>query len=164
VTVLINNAGIANRGSLLADDLTAAREMFETNFWGALAVTNAFRPALRAQRGTILNVLSALSWLAIADAYSATKAALWSATNTQRLTLAPEGIHVAALHLGFADTPMSAAITADKVDPADVITAAYDGLEAGAYEILADETSRQVRADLSGPLEQLYPALAPVAS
>lgn len=163
VTVLVNNAGASNGSSLLADDLAAARELFETNFWGALAVTNALLPALRAHRGTVLNVLSVLSWLAIGDAYSATKAALWSATNTQRIRLAPEGVHVAGLHLGYADTPMTRDVTAAKLDPADVVAAAYDGIEAGDYEVLVDPISRDVRAGLAGPIHALYPGLSRAA-
>lgn len=159
VTVLINNAGAANGSSLLGD-LTPARELFETNFWGALAVTNAFRPALEAAGGTVLNVLSVLSWLGVGDAYSASKAALRQATNTQRLALAPAGVHVAALHLGYADTPMTEAVDAPKLDPADVVRSAYDGIEAGSYEILADELSGRVKAGLAGPVEALYPQLA----
>lgn len=158
VTLLVNNAGAANGSSVLGD-LTAARELFETNFWGALAVTDAFTPALRASRGTLLNVLSVLSWLGVGDAYSASKAALWQATNTQRITLAPFGVHVAGLHLGYADTPMTRGIDAPKLDPADVVRTAYDGLEAGAYEILADDLSAQVKAGLAGPVEVLYPQL-----
>lgn len=159
VTVLINNAGASNGSSVLGD-LSAARDLFETNFWGALAVANAFVPALKASGGTLLNVLSVLSWLGIGDAYSASKAALWQATNTQRIKLAPEGVHVAGLHLGYADTPMTKNVDAPKLDPADVVRAAYDGIEEGAYEILADELSGQVKAGLAGPIETLYPQLA----
>ncbi|OKI84537.1 SDR family oxidoreductase [Micromonospora sp. CB01531] len=159
VTIVINNAGASNGSSVLGD-LAAARELFETNFWGALAVTNAFSPALKTSRGTVLNVLSVLSWLGIGDAYSATKAALWQATNTQRIKLAPEGVHVAGLHLGYADTPMTKGVDAPKLDPADVVRSAYDGIEAGSYEILADELSIQVKAGLAAPIEALYPQLA----
>ncbi|PZG20131.1 short-chain dehydrogenase [Micromonospora craterilacus] len=159
VTVVINNAGASNGSSVLGD-LSAARELFETNFWGALAVTDAFSPALKTSRGTVLNVLSVLSWLGIGDAYSATKAALWQATNTQRIKLAPEGVHVAGLHLGYADTPMTKGVDAPKLDPADVVRSAYDGIEAGSYEILADELSGQVKAGLAAPIEALYPQLA----
>jgi NAD(P)-dependent dehydrogenase (short-subunit alcohol dehydrogenase family) len=159
VTMVINNAGASNGSSLLGD-LIAARELFETNFCGALAVTNAFAPALKQSHGTLLNVHSVLSWLAIGDAYSATKAALWSATNTQRIKLAPEGVHVAGLHLGYADTPMTAGVTADKLDPADVVRTAYDGIESGSYEILADDLSGQVKAGLAAPIEALYPQLS----
>jgi NAD(P)-dependent dehydrogenase (short-subunit alcohol dehydrogenase family) len=160
VTVLINNAG-ASDGSSVIGELAAARALFDTNFWGQLQVTNAFAPVLGANGGgAILNVLSVLSWLAIADAYSATKAALWSATNTQRLALAGQGTQVLGLHLGYTDTPMTKNIDAPKNDPADVVSAAYAGLLAGAHEVLADEVSRQVRAGLSAPLSALYPQLA----
>ena len=160
VTVLINNAGASTGAGL--DDLDASQALFETNFWGQLRVTNAFEPALRQAAGSggaaVVNVLSVLSWLGIADAYSATKAALWSATNTQRLRLAP--VQVVGLHLGYTDTPMTRGVTEPKNDPADVVRVAYDGLEAGAHEVLADEVSRQVKAALSAPVEALYPGLA----
>ena len=163
VTVVVNNAG-AGPGAGLLGDLSAARELFETNFWGALEVASAFAPALRAGRGALLNVLSVLSWLAIGDAYSATKAALWSATNTQRLRFAPDGVHVAALHVGYVDTPMASSVRAEKNDPAAVVAAAYDGIEAGAFEILADDLSRQVKAALAAPVEVQYPARAATPS
>lgn len=160
VTVLINNAG-ASTGARF-DDIAAARALFDTNFWGPLEVTNAFAPLLARNdgeaAGAVINVLSALSWLAIADVYSATKAAFWSATNTQRLRLAPT--QVLGLHLGYTDTPMTREVTEPKNDPADVVRTAYDGLEAGAHEVLADEVSRQVKAALSAPVEALYPGLA----
>lgn len=159
VTVVINNAGAAN-GSSVIGDLSAARELFETNFWGALDVTNTFLPALRTSGGVVLNVLSALSWWGIGDGYSATKAALWSATNTQRIALADSDIHVASLHLGYTDTPMTAGVDAPKNDPADVVHSAYDGIEAGEYEILADQTSIEIKAALAQPVEALYPQLA----
>jgi NAD(P)-dependent dehydrogenase (short-subunit alcohol dehydrogenase family) len=158
VTVVINNAGGSN-GASVTGDLGAARELFETNFWGALDVTNTFLPSLRASKGVVLNVLSVLSWYGVGDAYSATKAALWSATNTQRLALAGDGIHVASLHLGYTDTPMTVGVTEPKNDPADVVRSAYEGLEADAYEILADQVSVDVKAGLAQPIEALYPQL-----
>lgn len=159
VSIVINNAGAAN-GSSVVGDQAASRALFETNYWGALAVADAFTPALRKQSGTLLNVLSVLSWVAYGDSYSATKAALWSATNTLRLQLAGDGVHVASLHLGYTDTPMTKNVTEPKNDPADVVRAAYDGIEAGSFEILADDISRQVKAGLAGPIEGLYPQVA----
>ncbi|WP_141014445.1 SDR family oxidoreductase [Nocardioides sambongensis] len=159
VTMVINNAGGSN-GASVVGDLSAARELFETNFWGALDVTNTFLPALSASRGTVLNVLSALSWWGVGDGYSATKAALWSATNTQRIALHGRGIHVASLHLGYTDTPMTAGVDAPKNDPADVVRSAYDGIEAGMFEILADRASIDLKAALSQPVEALYPQLS----
>ena len=150
VSILINNAGAFNGASVSGDQL-ASRALFETNYWGALAVADAFAPQLRARHGALLNVLSVLSWLGRGDTYSATKAALWSATNTLRVQWAVDDVHVAALHLGYTDTPMTVAVTAEKNDPADVVRAAYDGLEAAAFEILADTVSQQVKAGLAGP-------------
>lgn len=160
VTLVVNNAGAANGASVLGDQ-TSLRELFEVNYFGPLAVADAFAPALAANGGgAVLNVLSVLSWLGIGDGYSATKAALWSATNTQRLHLAAQGTLVTALYLGYTDTPMTAGLNVPKNDPADVVSQAYAGLLAGDYEVLADDVSRQVRAGLAGPIDQLYPQLA----
>ena len=160
VTVVVNNAGAAN-GATVMGDSPALRELFDVNFFGPLAVADAFAPALAANGGgALLNVLSVLSWIGVGDGYSATKAALWSATNTQRLALAGSGTVVTALHLGYTDTPMTAGLDVTKNDPADVVKQAYDGVEAGAYEVLADEVSVRTRAGLAGPITALYPQLA----
>ncbi|MFD8725396.1 hypothetical protein ACFV2H_47530 [Streptomyces sp. NPDC059629] len=79
-----------------------------------------------------------------------------SATNTQRLALAKQGTQVVGLSLGYTDTPMTAGVEAEKNDPADVVAAAYDGLVAGAPEVLADDTSQQVKAGPAAPVEALY--------
>lgn len=90
VTLVVNNAGGANGATVLKDS-PALRDLFEVNFFGPLAVAHAFAPALAANGGgALVNVLSVLSWIGVGDGYSATKAALWSATNTQRLSLASE--------------------------------------------------------------------------
>lgn len=105
----------------------------------------------------LLNVLSVLSWIGVGDGYSATKAALWSATNAQRISLADQGTLVTALHLGYTDTPMTAGLDVPKNDPADIVQKAYDGVAAGVFEVLADDLSVQVKTGLAGPIEALYP-------
>jgi NAD(P)-dependent dehydrogenase (short-subunit alcohol dehydrogenase family) len=110
--------------------------------------------------GALVDVHSALSWLARPGAYSSTKAALWSVTNSLRLELAAQGTQVVGAHLGYTDTPMTARLDVDKSDPRDIVAAIYDGLEAGDHEVLADDTSRLVKRALSQPLEALYPELA----
>lgn len=160
VSVVVNNAGAANGASVMGDS-PGLRALFDVNFFGPLAVAEAFAPALAANGGgALLNVLSVLSWVGIGDGYSATKAALWSATNTQRLALAGNGTLVTALHLGYTDTPMTAGLDVEKNDPADIVRLAYDGVESGDHEVLADEVSRRTRAALGGPLTALYPQLA----
>ena len=159
-TIVINNAGVGGNPPMLGDS-EALRRMFETNFFGAVSVAREFAPVLaRNDGGALVDVHSALSWLGVAGAYSASKAAFWSATNSLRLELAPQGTHVVGLHLGYADTPMTEGVTEPKADPADIVARAYDGLEAREFEVLADDTSVQVKAGLSAPLEALYPQLA----
>ena len=161
VSVVINNAGASNGARLDDADQQAVRDLFEINYFGAVAVANAFAPTLaRNGGGALLNVLSVLSWIAVGDAYSATKAALWSATGTQRLELAGQGTLVTGLYLGYTDTPMAAHVDAPKNDPADVVAQAYDGIEQEQYEVLADDLSRQVKTGLAAPVEALYPQLA----
>jgi NAD(P)-dependent dehydrogenase (short-subunit alcohol dehydrogenase family) len=149
VTVLVNNAGIDNYVRTLVEaDPADIRRVFDTNLFGVLDVTRAFVPAIvRNGGGHLLNVASVLSWLP-AGSYGATKAALWSATNTLRGELKPRGIGVTGLHVGYVDTDMTAAVTEPKSDPRVIARAAVDGIEAGADEVLADEITRTVRASL----------------
>jgi NAD(P)-dependent dehydrogenase (short-subunit alcohol dehydrogenase family) len=93
--------------------------------------------------------------------YSAAKAAEWAMTNVVRQELAPAGIAVTALHVGYMDTDMAARVPAsDKIDPAWVAALTLDAVEAGAPEVVADELSRTVKAALSQGLETLYPEAA----
>jgi NAD(P)-dependent dehydrogenase (short-subunit alcohol dehydrogenase family) len=162
VTVLINNAGISvSSPGILTHTDEEIRNNVETNFLGPLFLTRSFAPILAAKdRAIIINIHSALSWYAAAGIYSATKAALWSATNSLRLELDPMGVHVVGVHVGYVDTPMAAHTDDPKTDPEDLVRIVFDAVEAGQYEVLADETSVQLKAALGAPLEALYPQLA----
>lgn len=161
VTVLINNAGIsAPRLPVLRTPLDDVRRVFETNVFGQVAMLQAFAPVLaRNGGGAVIDVHSSLSWLAMGT-YSATKAAFWSFTNALRLELLEQGTQVVGAHLGYTDTPMTAPLDVPKEDPRDIVEAIYTGLEAGELEVLADDTSREVKQALAEPLPVLYPALA----
>jgi NAD(P)-dependent dehydrogenase (short-subunit alcohol dehydrogenase family) len=160
-TIVINNAGVSAGHSLLTMSLDEVRAAFETNVFGPLAVGQAFAPILAKNGGgALVDIHSALSWLARPGAYPATKAAFWSVTNSLRLELAAQGTQVVGAHLGYTDTPMTAGLDVDKADPRDIVAAIYDGLEAGDYEILADDVSRWVKQNLSQPLTAMYPELA----
>ncbi|MEA9986136.1 SDR family oxidoreductase [Subtercola sp. RTI3] len=162
-SIVVNNAGVLGAGGILEGTLDDLRAVFETNFFGAVAVARAFAPVVGANGGgAYLDVHSVLSWIGLAGGYSASKAAYWSATNSLRLELAPQGTQVVGLHLGYTDTPMTAGIDAPMNDPADVVRAAYDGLEVGELEVLADQLSADVKSGLAGPIEALYPQFARV--
>lgn len=161
VTVLINNAGASVASSrILAQSDAEIRENVETNFLGPLFLSRAYAPLLVGRPGAaVIDIHSALSWLAVAGVYSASKAALWSATNSLRLELTPAGVHVVGVHVGYVDTAMAAHVDDPKTDPADLVRAVFDAVERGEYEVLADQVSAQVKAALSAPLETLYPQL-----
>ncbi|WP_371478157.1 SDR family oxidoreductase [Kitasatospora sp. NBC_00315] len=152
-TLLVNNAGISTGTPLIGGSLDAVRLEMDTNFFGPLAVTRAFAPVIEGNGGgTVLNVLSVLSWLHPAGlgSYAASKAAAWAQTNAVREELAPRGITVSGLYVGYMDTDMAAGVPADqKADPADVAAQALYAIEKGLPEILADETTRYVRQNLA---------------
>jgi NAD(P)-dependent dehydrogenase (short-subunit alcohol dehydrogenase family) len=154
VTLLVNNAGISMGSSFLAspDAIAAARAEFEVNFFGPWALASAFAPVLKANGGgAIVNVLSALSWVSFPSVatYSASKSAAWSLTNGLRNELRAQGTQVVALHVGYMDTDMTRGLDAPKSSPADVARVTLEGVEAGAFEVLADDISRQIKQSLS---------------
>lgn len=155
VSLLINNAGIFNRGPVLSlESVDQAKAEMDTNFLAPWRLSAAFAPVLAKQPGSgIINVLSVLSWLSAPDvaAYCASKAAAWSLTNSLRQALAPQGTAVMGLHVGYMDTDMTAGIEAPKTSPDDVARGALDALSQGATEYLADDVSRQVKQSLSAP-------------
>ncbi|MGW6358994.1 SDR family oxidoreductase [Streptomyces sp. NPDC055092] len=162
VTLLINNAGLSTGSDVLASEVDDWRLEFDTHVLGTLRMSRAFAPVLAANGGgAMLNVLSVLSWLAVprTAAYTAAKSAQWSLTNSLRVALAEQKTQVTGLHVGLMDTRIAAGSTAPKADPAEVAALALDGVETGAYEVLADNMSREVRAALSGNLLSLYPQL-----
>jgi NAD(P)-dependent dehydrogenase (short-subunit alcohol dehydrogenase family) len=153
VTLLINNAGIAQTGGFMAEDAVAsARAHFETNVLGPLRLSQAFAPVLAANGGgAILNVLSVVSWIAppMLAVYASSKAAAWSLTNALRHELRAQHTRVVGLHMGFVDTDMARGFDVPKTSAALIVQRAFAGLEAGAEEVLADEASQQVKRGLS---------------
>jgi len=162
VSVLVNNAGIALGDSVLNPDSTSLRRELETNLLGPLALTAAFADRLVERGGAVVNVASVLSWIGLGGTYGVSKAALWSATDSMRLELAPRGVQVVGVYVGYVDTDMAARVSDPKSDPADVVRAVLDGVEAGELEVLADATSRGVRAHLDQPIQAQLARLTPV--
>ncbi len=162
VSLLVNNAGISSWQPLVSGDLNLIRKDMDTNYFGTLEVVRAFGPVLASNGGgAILNVLSALSWFSVdgSNSYSASKAAEWSLTNSIRLELAGQGTQVTGLHLGAADTDMTASYEGEKMAPALVVKAALDGVEAGRLEVIADDWSAHVKASLSADPALFYTQL-----
>ena len=140
--LLVNNAGIA-----LPDDLTdpaAVERHLAVNLFGTWAVTRAFLPALVRSGGAIVNILSvnALAPLPfVIPAYSVSKAAALSLTQSLRAQLAGRGVTVHAVLAGPIDTDILRGIDIPKAAPATVASAIFDGLDDGQEEIFPDPAS-----------------------
>ena len=164
VTLVINNAGIAQPGGFLAPDSEElARRIFETNFFAVLRMSKAFAPVLKANGGGgLLNVLSIASWINSGElaAYSASKSAAWSLTNALRSELAAQKTQVLGLHMGYVDTDLTRGFEVPKASPEDIVKQALDGLEAGLDEVLADELTKQVKAGMTAARPSYLPQVA----
>jgi NAD(P)-dependent dehydrogenase (short-subunit alcohol dehydrogenase family) len=153
-TVLVNNAGIARLTSSTLDSamIDVAREIFGTNFYGTIRLSQAFAPILAKNGGgAIINVLSDACWHArpVLAAYSASKSAVWSFTNALRVELRNQKTLVLGLHVAFMDTDMTKSLEIKKTSPRQVAEAALTGIEAGKEEVLVDDFTREVKRSLS---------------
>jgi NAD(P)-dependent dehydrogenase (short-subunit alcohol dehydrogenase family) len=154
VMLLVNNAGIArvNSGALDPGVIDSAREIFETNVYGVIRMSQAFASILAANGGgAIVNVLSDVTWFSqpVLTAYGASKAAAWSYTNALRAELRDRGTQVLGLHVGYVDTDLAKGVVAEKSDPNDVVTRTLGALEAGRVEVAADEQTQAIKRSLS---------------
>jgi NAD(P)-dependent dehydrogenase (short-subunit alcohol dehydrogenase family) len=153
LTLLINNAGVAEIGAMLTEDAeTMMRRQLETNLYGPLRLTQGFAPVLANNGGGgIINVLSIASWITgpLLATYSVTKSSAWSMTNAVRQELAAQQTQVLGLHVGFIDTDLTKGLEVPKVSAEQVVTRTFDGLEAGADQVLADEPTQMIHQAFS---------------
>ena len=139
--VLINNAGI-----LLRDDLTdpaMIERHLAVNLFGTSAMIQAFLPALSRSHGAIVNILSrnALTPIPVMPAYSISKAAAFSLTQSLRVLLAGHGVRVHAVLPGPVDTDMLQGVDIPKASPETVAAAIFDAMDNGEDDIFPDPAS-----------------------
>jgi NAD(P)-dependent dehydrogenase (short-subunit alcohol dehydrogenase family) len=105
---VVNNAGIAVPGPLEFLPVDELRRQFEVNFFGAIGVTQAFLPMLRASKGRIVFISSISGQIASAfvGAYSSSKFALEAAADVLRMELRGSGIRISVVQPGNVDTPI----------------------------------------------------------
>jgi NAD(P)-dependent dehydrogenase (short-subunit alcohol dehydrogenase family) len=142
--ILINNAGVA-----LFDDLSdraALDRHLAVNLYGTYGVTEAFLPLLTRSRGALVNVLSVAAFAAIPviPAYSISKAAAFSLTQSLRALLAGQGVSVHAALLGPVDTDMNRGFDIPKSSPESVARGILDGVENGEEDIFPDPMSESM--------------------
>jgi short-subunit dehydrogenase len=110
IDVWVNNAGHGLQDSVAQMEMAACREMFETNFFGAVAAMQAVVPVMRQQGGgTIINVSSVAGHIPLPfhAAYSATKFALNAIGKAGGVELKKDGIHILTVCPGFVRTAFS---------------------------------------------------------
>jgi NAD(P)-dependent dehydrogenase (short-subunit alcohol dehydrogenase family) len=165
--VLVNNAGI-----WLYDDLSdrgALERHLAVNFFGTWGVTRAFLPLLLGSRGIIVNNVSLMAFAALplTPAYSASKAAAFSLTQSLRALLAGRGVRVHAVLTGPVDTDMTRGFDIPKASAASVARAILDGVEAGEEDIFPDPMSAAMaegwRSGVAKAFERQNAALAQAA-
>jgi NAD(P)-dependent dehydrogenase (short-subunit alcohol dehydrogenase family) len=112
IDVLVNNAGYGLVGAFEETSDQELRAIMETNFFGAMSVTRAALPILRAQRsGAIVNISSLGGQLSFAgfSAYSASKFAMEGVSEALAQEVAPLGIKVLIVEPGQFRTNLAGA-------------------------------------------------------
>lgn len=112
---LINNAGVVVAGPLEFLPIEALRRQFEINVIGVAAVTQAFLPLIRKQKGRILNMSSFAGSVSspFIGPYHASKFALEAMSDALRMELSPWGIHVAIIKPAAIKTPIWSKVRSD---------------------------------------------------
>jgi NAD(P)-dependent dehydrogenase (short-subunit alcohol dehydrogenase family) len=162
--ILINNAGLG-----LYDDLSD-RSMIEkhlaVNFFGTYGVIQAFLPLLVRANGAIVNNLSvnAFAPLPLIPAYSISKAAAFSMTQSLRALLSGRGVQVHAVMTGIADTDMSRGVDMPKASPESVALGILAGVEKDDEDIFPDPMAESMAESwhngAAKALERQYAAIA----
>jgi NAD(P)-dependent dehydrogenase (short-subunit alcohol dehydrogenase family) len=164
--ILINNAGVSVPNDL--SDRSAFEQHLAVNLYGTLDVTQAFLPSLTRSHGAVVNVVSlgAVAAVPVLPAYSASKAASLSVTQSLRALLAGQDVSVYAVMPGPIDTDMVRALEIPKTPPEDVARATLDGVERGEEEIFPDPMSQLLadrwRAGVAKDLERQNAAMVQV--
>lgn len=169
--ILVNNAGLA-----LYDDLSdrlAIEQSLAVNFYGPYDVTRAFLPLLVRSRGAVVNGLSIAAWasLPVIPAYSISKAAAFSLTQSLRALLAGQGVSVHGVITGPTDTDMNRGFDIPKSPAESVARAIFDGVENGEEDIFPDVVTQSVAESWrTGPIKAMevqnaaFVAAAPISS
>ncbi len=162
--ILINNAGIARYGDL--SDRAVIERHLAVNLFGTHSVTQAFLSHLTRSRGAIVNNLStnAIAAFPLIPAYSISKAAAFSLTQSLRALLAGQGVQVHAVLTGMVDTDMTRTVDIPKASPESVARAIFDAIEKDEEDIFPDPTSQPLaegwRNGAAKALERQLAALA----
>ena len=131
--ILFNNAGQTFAMTLVDTDLAAMRALYEVNVFSVVAMTQAFLPLVIESKGIIVNhgSMSSLMTFVGAGAYSSSKAAVSSISDTMRVELAPFGVRVVHLITGLCQSNIWPPETPPRLPANSVYAVVGDEMEAG---------------------------------
>lgn len=147
IDILINNAGIMTFANVLSASPAELAADMDVNYYGTLRVTQALLPQIEKQGGgAIVNIASVagLASLAAVSGYSASKAALFSATQAMRIELKAKNIAVFGVFPGPIDTDLAKDLPLDKATPEEAANNIVAALIAGDEDIYPDPTAAQL--------------------
>jgi NAD(P)-dependent dehydrogenase (short-subunit alcohol dehydrogenase family) len=117
--VLVNNAGIGLFGAFEATPMATVRDVFETNTFGVMAVTQAVLPQFRARRsGVVVNVTSSatLAPMPMVAVYTASKMAIEGFTASLALELEAFNVRVKLVEPGYGPTTRFTSNTGSRME------------------------------------------------
>ncbi len=165
--VLINNAGYAAMGPLIDMPIEDLRAQFETNVFAPMELTKACLPLLMAEANSnnnsnknaqVVNIgsVSGITTTPFSGAYCATKAALHSLSDAQRMELSPFGIDVITVQPGAIESKFgdnSLANVLERITPESLYAPLKDAIKARATASQDNPTPAAEFADIL--IEQL---------
>ena len=150
IDVLVNNAGIGVVGAFEATPLATAREVFETNTFGTMAMMQAVIPQFRERKaGVIVNVTSSVTLAAmpLAGVYTASKTAIEGLTGSVAFELATFNIHVKLVEPGYAPTTRFTENGGDRMQ--GLIPEAYAPFAQPIFEAFAQPAAMTKESDVA---------------
>jgi len=152
LTLLVNNAGIANfAGFIAAPSLEDARAEMEVNYFGSLEMIRAFAPILKANGGGAIVDLASIASLVnfpVIGSYCASKAAAHSMIQGVRAELGAQGTLVVGVYPGPVDTDMAKNFDMPKVPPERIAAAALGAVAKGLEDVFPDDMAEEMRTNL----------------
>jgi NAD(P)-dependent dehydrogenase (short-subunit alcohol dehydrogenase family) len=150
IDVLVNNAGIGLFGAFEATPMATVREVFETNTFGVMAMTQAVLPQFRTRRsGVVVNVTSSatLAPFPLVAVYTASKAAIEGFTESLALELAPFGVRAKLVEPGYGPTTRFTSNTGPRME--GLIPEPYAPFAQGIFASVAEQIAVTTEADVA---------------
>jgi NAD(P)-dependent dehydrogenase (short-subunit alcohol dehydrogenase family) len=151
IDVLVNNAGVGIFGAAEESSIAQAQELFDTNFFGLIRVTNEVLPHLRAQRsGRIINISSVLGFLPApyGALYAASKHAVEGYSESLDHETREFGVRVSVVEPGYTDTAFDAN-AADPDSPIEVYRAVREHAKEGLIKAVRAGDNPSVVAEVA---------------